>query len=86
MKKENSLTRHGRGFDALLRRRVTRRRFLAGAGVGAAGLLLQGCTRTPPQTEQAGQASTRAAAVRAPAEWEPHVCCLMCWPHRKDMW
>jgi agmatine deiminase len=86
MKKESLPNRHGRGFDALLQRRVTRRRFLAGAGAGAAGLLLPGCTRKPAQIEQAGQTSAQAAAVRAPAEWEPHARCLMSWPHREDLW
>ncbi|UCF80193.1 MAG: agmatine deiminase family protein [Acidobacteriota bacterium] len=85
MKKDSPLTHHGSGFDTLLRLRVTRRRFLAGAGVGAAGLLLPGCARKPTQAEQAGRASAQAA-VRAPAEWEPHERCLMSWPHRKDMW
>jgi agmatine deiminase len=26
------------------------------------------------------------AGYRMPAEWEPHACCWMCWPSRREQW
>ena len=37
-------------------------------------------------TNSSEQPSAAELGFRMPAEWEPHECCWMMWPSRKEMW